>query len=79
MSNFHESVNAVSELIKSGDIEVTITNMKVVFKGKTYPHKDFLKSAFRCRWDGKNKQWVATNLTDTELDLVKDMAGLLDD
>lgn len=79
MTGFHNNVNAITEKIADGSIKVTRDGNKVTFSGKTYDHKDFLKSEFGCRWDRDSKSWTATDLTDGQINLLDELMGIEDE
>lgn len=77
---YNDSLNALKSDITNGKVTVTKTETEIVFSGKTYAHKDFIKRELRntgLHFDGQTKTWRVSieNLYGTDKRFVEDITS----
>lgn len=76
---YTDSMNAIKNDVASGAVEIWVNDGDVIFHGKTYPHKDFLKRELRgtnFHWDANTKNWKVAieSLYDGDKRKIQEMA-----
>jgi len=77
MTGFHNNVNSLTAKVADGSVRATRNANKIILSGKTYDHKDFLKSQFSACWDSGAKAWVvdADALSEGSANLLDEILG----